>query len=480
MNNLKLIAWHFLKTTAKGKALAPVYLVWLALVIYAAYTGYTQYSKQNEISKKYQESARQSWEANPDKHPHRMAHFGSFAFRIRHPLSMYDAGMENFTGNAVYLEAHKQNTVNFSEASFSSGLLRFGELSMSMLLQLLLPLILFFLGFDAVARQKENGTLKILLTQGANFRQIILGNSMGLFITGLLFIAPVLLGTLFLLITEHYSAENAGAGERFLVTSFTSIVFLWIVCIIAICVSATSATVRASLLKLLGLWLLMAIVIPKTLQAIGSHLHPAPGKVEFEMAVETDLLKQGDSHNPNDPHYKNLKDSVLRANKVDSVQQLSFNYSGFQMKEGERMSARVYNEHLKLLHATYERQNRISYVAAFIDPLICFRNISMAFSGTDFAAYRHFQQQAESYRYHLAQTMNELQIKYISNKKLTSDDKPYSIEREHWTGFPDFHYQYQNSASVIKQQAVSLSALTGWLFLTLVFIFYSSRKAKTI
>ena len=167
MKQIKIIAGHFLKIIFRSRALVAVYLVWLFLVLYAAVTGYQTYNAQNEIRSQFQQQARKSWEANPDKHPHRMAHFGSFAFRQKHPISMFDFGIENYTGNAVFLEAHKQNTVNFSEAGFSTGLLRFGEISLSMLLQVLLPLILFFLGFNAVAQQREDSTLKILLSQGA-------------------------------------------------------------------------------------------------------------------------------------------------------------------------------------------------------------------------------------------------------------------------------------------------------------------------
>ncbi len=39
MSNIKLIAGHFIKTVWKSKALAPVYTVWLALVLYAVFTG---------------------------------------------------------------------------------------------------------------------------------------------------------------------------------------------------------------------------------------------------------------------------------------------------------------------------------------------------------------------------------------------------------------------------------------------------------
>ena len=100
-----------------------------------------------------------------------MAHYGYFAFRPKHPLSFFDFGMESYTGVSVFLEAHKQNTVNFSEASLSTGILRFGEMSIAMLLQLLVPLLLLFLGFNSVSALKENGTLKIILCQGVRWQE---------------------------------------------------------------------------------------------------------------------------------------------------------------------------------------------------------------------------------------------------------------------------------------------------------------------
>lgn len=478
MNNVKLIASHFIKTVWKSKVIVPIYMVWLALVLYAVATGYVTYTKQNEIRKNYQAKARQSWEANPDKHPHRMAHFGSFAFRIKHPLSMFDNGMESYTGNAVFLEAHKQNTANYSEAGFSTGLLRFGEISQAMLLQTVLPLILFFLGFNAVAQQRENATLKILVSQGAAFKHIIWGNSLGLFAIALIFLLPVLAATIVMIAVQ--GSAGAASFIRFAMIGLSAVVFLWIISVLAIGVSAISSTGRSALLSLLGVWLMLAIVLPKTLQAIGSYLYPAPGKIQFQAAVEEDILKQGDSHNPDDVHFKKLKDSILRANRVDSIQQLPFNYSGFIMQEGERMSAQVYDAHLQGLHTIYDKQNRVSYNAAFINPFIGFKNIAMAFSGTDFTAYRHFQQQAETYRYHLAQTMNELQIKYISNKKPGGTDNPYSIDKSHWTSFPDFIYKYQAVSTVIKQQWVALAALAVWLLMSLLLINYIAVKAKVI
>ncbi|SDH18458.1 ABC transporter permease [Chitinophaga filiformis] len=479
-NQIKIIAGHFLKTTIRSKALVAIYIVWLLLVVYAAFTGYKTYTTQNALRLQFQQQARQSWEANPDKHPHRMAHFGTFAFRIKHPLSVFDYGMESYTGNAVYLEAHKQNTVNFSEAGFSTGLLRFGEISPAMLIQMLLPLILFFLGFNTVAQQRENGTLKILLSQGAGFRSIIWGNSLGLFTLSVLFLLPVALATVFLLYLQPLLPADGLVSLRSIYLLLICLAYLWLVSTVAICISASSNSGRAALLKLLGIWLVMAVVLPKTLQSIGSALHPAPGKIEFDTAVEEDILKIGNSHNPNDPHFKRLRDSVLKANGVDSVSQLPFNYGGFQMREGERLSAEVYNNHLQQLYNLYEKQNNISNYSAFIDPLIGIKNISMALSGTDFKAYRYFQDNAEAYRYFLAQTMNELQMEHISNVKPAHDDKPQIIGREHWREFPDFKYTHQSLISIAQQQQLTIMALLVWFFLSFALIYFIAETAKAL
>ena len=157
-----------------------LYTLFLFLTAYSAVSNISNYTAQNSLREAHQIKARASWEANPDKHPHRMAHFGTFAFRISPPLAIFDNGIENYTGNTVFLEAHRQNSVNFSEATFSTGALRFGELGLAFT-QIILPLILFFIGFSTVAQDRENGTLKVLLAQGAQWKEILFGKTLGLF-----------------------------------------------------------------------------------------------------------------------------------------------------------------------------------------------------------------------------------------------------------------------------------------------------------
>ncbi len=479
--NIKLLALHFIRNTIKSKSFYIVGIIFLLLTAFAAVSGIKNHVDQNTIRNTHQSKARQSWEANPDKHPHRMAHFGTFAFRISQPLSLFDYGLENYTGNAVFLEAHRQNSANFSEASFSTGILRFGELSMAMLLQLVLPLILIFIGFSGIAADRQNGTLKILLSQGASWFEILLGRSFGLFVISLLFFTPVVLTVVFALLNYGDVSTGNFIGLRFLILVLGYIIFLFIVTITIIVISALSTTTKNALLRLLGLWLLMVILLPKSAQDLGEYWFPTPSKLAFTSAIEKDVIKTGDSHNPNDPYYKHLKDSVLLANNVNEVTELPFNYAGLVMSEGEKISATLYKQHQDRLLKGYQNQNNISKLISYINPYMAIKQLSMITSGTDFSSYVDFQNQAEHYRYELAQRMNELQIKHISPKRVSgSEGKKHVIGHEHWEEFSDFRHKSISFDKMINEATGSIISLIMWLVVITGLLSFTAKRAKAI
>ncbi len=473
-----LIARQFWASTFKSKAIFFLMGIMLVLLIYAVYSGLA-YHDQNHFRVDHQEKARESWEGNPDKHPHRMAHFGTFAFRVKHPLSIFDFGIESYTGNAVFLEAHRQNMVNFSEAGFSTGLLRFGELSMGMILQVILPLIIFFIGYTSVASDRENGTLKVLLTQGAHWREILLGRSMGLFSIALLFILPFIATTTVLLLFEN--ASTSDQWIRLGLLTITYLIFAAVLSLITVSISTKSKTSKGALVTLLGFWLVMTVLLPRTAQSLGAYLYPSPNKLEFRGTIEKEVIEYGDSHNPDDPHFAALKDSILRANKVASVDNLPFNYGGFIMSEGEKISTRIYNKHHHKLLDTYRDQNQLGRWMALIDPYLAVKNLSMALCGTDFESYVGFQVQAEDYRYKLAQKMNELQIKYISPNRVSgSEGKVDVVNRSEWKAFPDFEYQFLNFGMTLKNEGIAILSLLLWVLFSGWLTIYLSQKSTVV
>jgi len=475
--NIFLIARQTRIQVLQQKAMWVLMFLLAAIIGYAGITGLLQYKKAEATRIGYQQIVRKNWENNPDKHPHRMAHYGSIAFRPKSALSVFDYGLESYTGNAVFLEAHKQNTTNFSEASLSSTMLRFGEISIAMVLQLLLPLFIFFIGFNCISQDRENGTLKILISQGLHPLHLLAGRILGIATVAAIVLIPAFL---FTAVLQLFAASNSAVWLQLIIAFLIYTAGVLLYSGIAVLVSAWSNTSKLSLVLLMGIWLLMMIVLPRGTQTLANTIYSTPSKIAFENGIDGDIIKEGDSHNPDDQHYKGLKDSVLKANHAESVEQLDFNYSGFQMAEAEKMSAQIYDRHLQRLIQIYQRQNRLQVYAAFINPYLGIKQLSMAFSQTDFNTYTQFQQQTEAYRYALAQAMNELQIKLIPNKKLAATDKNYSIDKKYWACFHDFQYKAPSFQLILQQELLAICSLVYWLLLVVALVLFTSKKINVI
>lgn len=480
-NHIKVFARQVLATKLKTKSVVYLILIFNVLLFVSLYAEFRVRTQDHHQVEQYSKEVRQRWEKNPDKHPHRMAHYGYLVFRQKYPLGFFDPGIHNFLGNVVFLEAHQQNTINSSEASYSSGLLRFGYFSASMLLQMLVPLLIFFWGFNLVSQDRENGTLKIVFTQGANWKSLLWGKTLGLYLLAMLVFVPAFIFSLLLLWFHEDALINGQLMSRFgLLFAVYSLYFL-LIATLAVYISARSKSSRGSLVTLLGIWLVFNLVLPKLATTYGQAQYPAPSKIAFDIKVEEELLKLGDSHNPDDPHYQHLKDSVLAVHKVKSTDQLPFNYQGFVMKEGEKLSSKAYNTHYEQLLKIYQQQNNTLRLASIFNPMIAIQQVSMALAGADYATYDDFRAQAEEYRYKLAQKMNDLQIKLISNVRgKRIQGKPDILDKSHWAQLPDFNYRFLSFSQSLGQEYLPLIVLLGWMLGLGLLVHFSSKGLKII
>ncbi|MGY8916583.1 MAG: ABC transporter permease, partial [Flavobacteriales bacterium] len=362
--------------------------------------------EQNSIRQKYQEQVHDDYVNQPDRNPHRVSHYGYLVFRERPALSFFEFGIESFAGNSVFLEAHRQNTVNLSEAGFSNGMLRFGELSMALILQLLVPLFIFFIGYGTLADLKSNGVLKIMLAQGVSAKKLIWGKTLGIFS----FTTAVFIGAVLLIFTIAFAVYPQELTTAVLTRSIFAVglytLYFFICSWITVLISAKSSRGGTALISLIVVWMLCAIILPKMAQNIGQGIFPAISKLEFETNIAEDLEQIGDSHDPDDAYYHTFMEETLAEYGVNDVKDLPFNYVGHLMAEGERITTELYRAHFDELINTYDNQNSIAAYLSFVDPYLMLRNLSMAVTGTDMAHYIDFQKQTEAYRYEQTQYFN--------------------------------------------------------------------------
>src|SRR5882724_5635986 len=157
---------------------------WTAFIVLAllgaALLAGAHYQRELVAQQRTAQTAEQvRWYAQEPKGPHAAAHYGLYAFKPRLAPAFLDPGIEPYTGVAVWLEAHKQNEMLFRPAEDATLAQRFGDLTVALALQVVLPLAIVLLAFNAFAGERERGTLRSLLALGLRPRDFVLGKMLG-------------------------------------------------------------------------------------------------------------------------------------------------------------------------------------------------------------------------------------------------------------------------------------------------------------
>jgi ABC-2 type transport system permease protein len=432
------------------------------LVVTAAALSAERQGRERKQRAGYQEQVRAQWESQPDRHPHRVAHYGTFAFKPVGPLAAFDPGVESFSGRIQFLEAHRQNAANFSEAGALSSAFRLGELSLSFLLQVCLPLILIVLGHRVFSGETESGRLRLLLAQGARVGPLLGGKAAGLALASLPFLAVIAVATV-----AVSGQTGSPAWDRLAALTLAGGLYLaaWIG--LTLWTSARARTSNQALALLVGVWVACCVILPRATAAFATAAHPAPSKSQFTEDVAAEIHRLGDTHNASDQTFDSLRDRILRDYGVTRVEDLPVNYGALVMTEGESLSAEVFNRHYGRLDETYRRQNRVLALSALLNPSAGFRVISAAISGTDYEAQSRFLREAEAYRYSFVQELNALhrdKIRYVN-------DRDQRLEADHWDVFPDFKPTQPSLAESLLASALGWAGLALWALVPAFFLF---------
>ena len=249
---IRNIAQKEFVSTLRDRRFVVLSVVILGLLLAAALVGRASYRTLQQERTAAQETVNDQFHHQPNRHPHRVAHYGSFAFRPKSALSFLDSGLDSFTGASVFLEAHQQNSVNFSQAQQSGSLIRFGELSVAFVLQLLVPLLIIFLCFSAFTEERESGTLKLLLSQGVSMRQVAWGKIAGYSRAVALVVGPALVLAAVLLFGQEEFAGNPDLWARLALFGSSYAVYFFLFIVGSVVVSAWQQHARTALVTLLG------------------------------------------------------------------------------------------------------------------------------------------------------------------------------------------------------------------------------------
>ncbi|WP_349656110.1 DUF3526 domain-containing protein [Xanthomonas sp. 10-10] len=473
MSAVWLVAREELRFMARSRSAAIGVVLLMLLTLAAALTAAHHQREVTAFRARQQQAAQQAFDAQPDRHPHRVVHYGHFIYRPLPALAAFDSGVDAFTGNSMFLEGHRQNTANFGDVRQSSLLVRFGQLTPAFVLQVLAPLMLVFLGYGAVAREQETGTLRVLLLQGATRRQLLGGKYLALAAVAGACLLPALVGLIPIALSPGQAVLVA-----LLVLAYGIYLLVW--CGLVLVVSMLCRRGRDALLVSLALWVWLALLVPRVAPDVASAAYRLPTRLETDVAIQRDLRTLGDSHNPDDPHFAQFKQQVLARYRVQRVEDLPVNYKGLLALEGERLTASLFERYAGRDARIQQRQNLLVRMFAVLSPTVALREVSMSLAETDLRAHERFLAQAERYRYMLVQRLNQLQADAVSMADDTAQDagadQRKRISAAHWQRIPVFTFTPASNAEVVRAAAVPLGLIAAWMLAAWCMLLAAGRR----
>ena len=428
--------------------------------------------RYQDTNKEYQQalsSERAMWDNQGEKNPHSAAHFGTYAFKPKYPLSLIDQGVDKYAGTSIFLEAHNRNEAQFSAAADQTGLARFGELTPDFVLLFMVPLLIILLAYNVFTKEREMGTLTLLKSQGLSRVKWFTGKWLALMvpILSLTLVVFILAGLVLSNLKGFGEFQWSALGVLFLVYAAYYVVFTNVVMFI----SSRARKSGTALVMSLSVWILACLAAPKAASNFAENEHPYPSRQEFLAMVAEDKKQGLDGHNPWSKEAKLLEQEVLKEYGVDSLHQLPFNFDAYRMQKGEEHEAEVYFKHYNYLKEQYKNQSKTYRSLAVISPILPTRFMSMAIAHTDYNTHWDFADAAEEYRILTQKFLND---NFAENSKL--GEWGYQADASLWQELPAFEYDPPELQQIVSDNRGNTAVLSFWLVGSFVLSLLSIKR----
>ncbi len=158
----------------------------------------------------------------------------------------------------------------------------FPPLDFLFIVTIIMSLLAILFSHDAIAGERQNGTLRLVISNSISRTTILLGKFIG-GTTSLIipFILSLLVGALYISINPTIQWDGSAWAELALLTA-ASITFITLFYLLGLMVSTFSRYSTTSILNCLFLWILLILVIPNICPYISAQLYSIPSIKETE------------------------------------------------------------------------------------------------------------------------------------------------------------------------------------------------------
>jgi len=477
MNSVMLIAraeWRYWLRSSLAVSAAVLFLL---LLILTTVLSTARFAAERHERLHHQQDAEESFLSQPDRHPHRMVHYGHYVFRTPTPLSVFDPGLDPVTGQSVFLEGHRQNSATFAESSSGADLGGLSWITPAVVYQIFGPVLIILLGHGAVVREREAATLGPMMAQGVSGAAIMGGKALALLAAIGILLLPLLASAL----------VAVGAGESWsaaflLFGLYLAYLAVW--ALLSLLVSALLPRRATVLATLTALWLALTLLLPFLAVSNSAVSRPIAGQIESDLTMLADLRRQGDGHNAEDPAFQQLRGELLARYDADSVEELPVNWRGVVAEYSEAKLTETLNAYAEARMAAERGQAELLATHSWLTPTLATAVASRAIAATGLETYHRFLRDAEALRIDFVQGLNRLHAEELDYRSDVNRNRDAAAARRarisagNWKLLSDFRFEAADVAERVRGAATPSLSLACWIMALLVACAWTSGRLR--
>ncbi len=424
--------------------------------------------------------------------------------RPPNPLSIFNAGLDRRLGNSIHVRHTLVPTLwdTQSHSADNPFLNLFSSVDLVLIFQVILSLLALLFAHDAIAGEREAGTLQLTMTNPVSRPMILLAKYISAMAC---LILPVIMSLLLALILFSLSESILlSADDRLRIGGvlLISIIYLSVFYLIGLLISTLTRRTATALMVAMVIWSTLVLIYPSLIVFAVNRIWQTPTQLEaaygeieqtwerFERErmdflerdpVEDDntgydILKGSGSRGGFEPsdsttlkYFKAESRNLTQVND-DSESLVPHAKAYYQFAESLRIRAaeRTGQVRQKALEQVYVRKANLAKNLMRLSPALMYDFATEAWAGTDFHSIEDFIISVQQYR----QTV----INYFHDKAAFSSRQWFASDQGEvdWSDLPQFSYHRADVATDVKHASGDIACLlliNVVLFMITVLIF---------
>jgi ABC-type transport system involved in multi-copper enzyme maturation permease subunit len=328
-----------------------------------------------------------------------------FVYRPPGILSVFSKDIAQHVGDSINIRIYDVPELSAGSKEVNPYISILPTLDISLIFKIIISVLALLVACDVISNEREQGTLKLMLSAGVARYQVLLGKLLAGWMT--LFI-PVTIafitGLLILLFSPMIDLTGAD-WMRVAVLYLVSLIFISVMYNFGLFASCMTKRSPISLLLTLFFWMFFIVVVPN----LSSHLATSIRPLEPEEATEKKLReirerqtkerREAESQTPSRGEVIDVDDGMGRYYAICDQEAIAWQ----QKRQAVRQTLLIKHaeQRWKIRRAHMEslfKQKQLANTLSWISPISLYGAVTSGLAGTDASSCQDFVEAARGYR----------------------------------------------------------------------------------